>query len=431
MQVTVSPSDVHGSAYAPPSKSYTHRAVLAAGYTAGTTRVKNALWSADTRETMGAVSAFGGDTVDVDGTAEIDGFDGRPGVPEDILDCGNSGTTMRLVTAAAGLVDGATVLTGDASLRSRPQGALLDALEQLGARAISTRGNGQAPLVVEGPIAGGDVALPGDVSSQFVTALLMAGAVTDRGIDIELTTELKSAPYVDITLDVLDSFGVDASETDEGYRVPGGQSYAPDDGEYDVPGDFSSASYLLAAGALAGDPSVDVRGLYPSVQGDRAILDVLKEMGASVDWNTEDGVATVERSALSGVTADVGDTPDLLPTIAVLGAAADGTTRIENAEHVRYKETDRVAAMASELAKMGADVEEEPDALVVHGDGSNLEGAVLDGHGDHRIVMALATAALVADGDSTISHAEHVEVSFPQFFDELYDLGVSVAHENE
>lgn len=430
MQVTISPSHVHGSAYAPPSKSYTHRAVLAAGY-GEEAIVKNALWSVDTRETMGAVSAFGGNVVDVEGTAEIEGFDGRPDVPGDIVDCGNSGTTMRLVTAAAALADGTTVLTGDVSLRSRPQGALLDALEHLGARARSTRENGQAPLVVEGPMAGGEVSLPGDVSSQFVTALLMAGAVTEEGIDIELTTELKSAPYVDITLDVLDSFGVDAEETAEGYRVAGGQSYDPDGGEYDVPGDFSSASYLLAAGALAGDPSVDVHGLYPSVQGDRAILDVLEEMGAAIDWDREEGVATVEQSPLSGVTVDVGDTPDLLPTIAALGAAADGTTRIENAEHVRYKETDRVAAMASELAKMGVEVEEEPDALVVHGGESDLTGATLDGHGDHRIVMALATAALVADGDSTVSNAEHVDISFPQFFDELYDLGGDVAHVQE
>ncbi|MDL0121859.1 3-phosphoshikimate 1-carboxyvinyltransferase, partial [Halobacterium salinarum] len=341
------------------------------------------------------------------------------------IDCANSGTTMRLVTAAAALADGTTVLTGDKSLRARPHGPLLDALSGLGGTARSTRGNGQAPLVVDGPVSGGSVALPGDVSSQFVTALLMAGAVTETGIETDLTTELKSAPYVDITLDVLDGFGVSAGETAAGYRVPGGQAYAPSGGEYAVPGDFSSASYLLAAGALAAadGAAVVVEGMHPSAQGDAAIVDVLERMGADIDWDTESGVITVQRSELSGVEVGVADTPDLLPTIAVLGAAADGTTRITDAEHVRYKETDRVAAMAESLSKLGASVEERPDELVVRGGDTELSGASLDGRGDHRLVMALAVAGLVADGETTIAGSEHVDVSFPDFFEVLAGLG--------
>jgi len=425
MQVTVPRSTVRGEAHAPPSKSYTHRAILAAGYSSGAL-VRHALDSADTRSTARAVDAFGGDVTETDGLLEVDGFDGRPAVPADVVDCGNSGTTMRLVSAAAALADGISVLTGDRSLRSRPQGPLLDAIGQLGGRARSTRGNDQAPLVIEGPVDGGSVTIPGDVSSQFVTALLMAGAVTDDGVSVALSTALKSAPYVEVTLEVLDAFGVVAERTDDGYRVPGGQSYEPHEGEYTVPGDFSSASYLLAAGALAGDPEVEVHEVYPSAQGDQAILDVLERMGADVDWHRQDGVAVVRGSDLSGVTVDVGDTPDLLPTIATLGAAAEGTTRITNAEHVRYKETDRVSAMATQLTQMGAEIDEEPDALVVYGDESNLHGAAVDGLGDHRIVMALAVAALVANGETTIRGAEHVDVSFPGFFDALYELGVPV-----
>ncbi|GAA0301635.1 3-phosphoshikimate 1-carboxyvinyltransferase [Halarchaeum salinum] len=428
MQVTVPQSRVHGDAQVPPSKSYTHRAILAAGYSDGAL-VRHALKSADTRETMGAVEAFGGDVVEVAGVLEIDGFGGSPETPPDIVDCGNSGTTMRLAAGAAGLVDGTTVLTGDVSLRSRPQAPLLDAIEQLGGRARSTRGNGQAPLVVEGSIEGGAVTIPGDVSSQFISALLMAGAATDEGVDIELSTELKSAPYVDITLELLADFGVTAERTEAGYHVEGGQTYEPSDGEYAVPGDFSSASYLLAAGALAGDPEVEVCGVYPSAQGDSEILGILEEMGADIDWHRDDGRAVVRRSELSGTTVDVGDTPDLLPTIAVLGAAADGTTKIVNAEHVRYKETDRVSAMAEELAKMGAEIEEQQDALIVHGGESDLVGADVEGLGDHRVVMSLAVAALVADGETTITGAEDVDVSFPGFFDTLYDLGVSVSRD--
>jgi 3-phosphoshikimate 1-carboxyvinyltransferase len=430
MDVTIGKSSLSGRASAPPSKSYTHRAVLAAGYADGAT-VRDALVSADTKATMAAVEAFGGSIergADA-GTAdlEIEGFDGAPGVPEDVINCENSGTTMRLVTATAALADGVSVLTGDASLRSRPQGPLLDAIGQLGGEAESTRGNGQAPLVVRGPLAGGAVELPGDVSSQFVTALLMAGAVTAEGSEIELTTELKSAPYVDITVELLAEYGVEVERTGSGFAVAGGQSYRPEGGEYAVPGDFSSISYLVAAGALAADDgeSVVVEGARPSAQGDTAILDVVERMGGRLVWDEAAGEVEVRKSKLSGVEVDVGDTPDLLPTIAVLGAVAEGETRIVNCEHVRYKETDRVSVMADSLEAMGAEVEEYEDELVVRGSRDSLHGADLSSHGDHRIAMALSVLGLVAD-DVLVADAENVEVSFPGSFDTLEALGADV-----
>ncbi|ADB60317.1 3-phosphoshikimate 1-carboxyvinyltransferase [Haloterrigena turkmenica DSM 5511] len=428
MNVTITPSSVAGSARAPPSKSYTHRAILAAGY-ADEATVRDALWSADTQATARAVDLFGGDVTRAgDATLEIDGFDGRPEVPADVIDCANSGTTTRLVTAAAALADGTTVLTGDESLRSRPQGPLLEALTDLGAEAYSTRGNGLAPLVVTGPLSGGTVSIPGDVSSQYITALLMAGAVTDEGIEIDLETELKSAPYVDITLEVLADFGVDARETDEGFAVDGGQSYRPAGGEYAVPGDFSSISYPLAAGAIAGNEGDGVRieGANPSAQGDTAIVEIVERMGADADWDRESGVIDVSSAPLTGIEVDVEDTPDLLPTIATLGAVADGDTRITNAEHVRYKETDRVSAMAEELGKLGVETTEERDSLTVHGSDSRLEGATVQGRADHRIIMALALAGLVAEGETTIEGADHVDVSFPGFFELLEELGVAL-----
>jgi 3-phosphoshikimate 1-carboxyvinyltransferase len=465
MDAIIGESAVRGVARAPPSKSYTHRAILAAGYADGAL-VRSPLDSADTRATARSVERYGGaverlgegsepDDLEALGLVEtpldatqgdllVSGFGGRPDTPAQVINCANSGTTMRLTTATGALADGLTVLTGDGSLRSRPQGPLLDALAQLDGRAESTRGNGQAPLVVGGPIEGGEVAIPGDVSSQYVTALLMAGAVTDEGVRVDLTTDLKSAPYVDITLEVLEAFGVDARALDDAgdaldsaadgttaLAVEGGQSYEPTDGEYRVPGDFSSMSYLLAAGALAADPDDDlvVRGAKPSAQGDAAIVDILDGMGADIEWARADGRLTVRRSSLSGVEVGVADTPDLLPTIAVLGAAADGTTRITDCEHVRYKETDRVSAMAEELGQMGAVVEEETDELVVHGGETDLQGARVDGRADHRIVMSLAVAGLVADGETRIAGAEHVDVSFPEFFDVLYDLGADVSRE--
>lgn len=425
MDVSIRPSAVSGEAHAPGSKSYSHRAILAGGLASGA-QVLDPLVSADTRATIQAVTHFGGTVTHEENVLEIAGFHGRPSVPANVIDCANSGTTMRLVTGVAALADGLTVLTGDQSLRARPHGPLLDAIDQLGGRAESTRDNGQAPLVVGGRIDGGTASIPGDVSSQFITALLMAGAVTEEGITIDLETELKSAPYVEITREVLAAFGVDTQSERRQFQVPGGQQYELTDGAYRVPGDFSSLSYLLAAGAVAADDELRVHRAFPSAQGDTAIVDILVEMDADLDWHRDDGIIMVRRSDLAGLTVDVGDTPDLLPTIAALGAVADGTTRITNAEHVRYKETDRVAAMAETLSRLGARVEESDDELIVHGGDSTLAGGTVDGRGDHRIVMALAVAALGASGETTIRGAEHVAVSFPGFFDVLADLGVSI-----
>ena len=424
MDTEIRLSTLEGQTRAPPSKSYTHRAILAAGYGDGAT-LRNPLVSADTRATMRAVEAFGG-TVDHSGAALlVEGFDGRPAVPADVIDCANSGTTMRLAAATAALADGLTVVTGDSSLRSRPQRPLVQAIEQLGGRAESTRGDGQAPLVVGGPMLGGSAAIPGDVSSQFVTALLMAGPLTDAGVDITLQTDLKSAPYVDITLELLDDVSISARQTGRGYSVDGRQSYRV--GEYTVPGDFSSVSYLLAAGAVAGE-SVTVTGVHPSAQGDQAIVDVLTEMGGLVDWDRDAGRLAVSRGDLHGVEVSVADTPDLLPTLAVLGAVADGTTTITDCGHVRYKETDRVQAMAETLDEMGAQVTERDATLLVHGGESELTGTTVDGRGDHRVVMALAVAGLAATGTTTVTGAEHVDVSFPDFFDTLESLGADVTH---
>jgi 3-phosphoshikimate 1-carboxyvinyltransferase len=426
MDVTVHPGGLSGRVRAPSSKSYTHRALLAAGLGDGE-RIHGPLRSADTEATARAVSSYGGAVTwpDEEASATVAGVSGDLEIPTDVIDCANSGTTMRLATAVAGLVDGTTVLTGDASLRKRPQGPLLEAIEQLGGAAESTRGTGEPPVVVRGPIHGGRVEIPGDVSSQFVTALLMAGALTDEGVSVELTTPLKSAPYVDITLEVLSAFGVSATTTDQGYRVAGEQEYDAG-GEYAVPGDFSSISYLLAAGAIAAPAGLTIAGAVPSAQGDSAIVDVVESMGGSVDWHREAGELSVSAEPLVGVSIGVGDTPDLLPTIAALGAVADGTTRITDCEHVRYKETDRVTVMAEELERMGAVVEEHPSELVVHGGESDLQGTTVAGHGDHRIIMALTVAALGATGPTKITGAEDVSVSFPSFFETLSSLGATV-----
>lgn len=421
MKIAVEPSRVEGRVNAPPSKSYTHRAFLA-GALAKELRIVNPLDSADVDASRRCATGLGA-TIEREGEdVVVEGVRGSPGTPADVLDCGNSGTTLRLFTGAASLADGITVVTGDESLRSRPNQPLLDSLQDLGADARSTRGTGEAPLVVEGRLEGGETEIDGGVSSQFISSLLFASPLTPEGAEIRVSGELKSRPYVDITLEVLREFGVDVNEKDGLFSVPGGQSYSTV--EFRVPGDFSNASYPLAAGAVAGD--VRVGNLFPSAQGDSVIVDVLDRMGAMVDWDRGEGVAHVTQDDLVGVEFDAGDNPDLVPTIAVLGAAAEGETRVVNAEHLRYKETDRLEAMATELGKMDAAVRETEDGLVVDGDASSLRGAEVDGRDDHRVVMALAVAGLVAEGRTVIDSAEAVRISYPGFMDVLYGLGAAV-----
>jgi 3-phosphoshikimate 1-carboxyvinyltransferase len=231
---------------------------------------------------------------------------------------------------------------------------------------------------------------------------------------------------VDITLEVLDDFGITARKTDRGYSVGGYQQYDPSGGDYHVPGDFSSMTYLLAAGTVAGPDGVTVTDAYPGPQGDQVFVDILEKMGADITWDKDAGEITVTKSDLTGIEVSVANTPDLLPTIAVVGAVANGPTRITDAEHVRRKETDRVRAMAAALERMGASIEEHEDELVVHGGDSDLEGATVDGRQDHRIIMALSVAGLVTEGATTITGAEHVDVSFPEFFDVLGGLGAEI-----
>lgn len=420
MIAKVRKSGVSGATEAPPSKSYTHRAVVI-GSLGRYARIKKPLLSADTIATVNACKALGAEIMLKEGELEIAGVIGKPKVPEDVVNAMNSGTTMRLCMGVASLADGATVFTGDSSLRKRPNGPLIKALNDLGAICYSTRYNGLAPIVVHGPLEGGNVKIDGGVSSQFISSLLISAPFARNDTVIEIEGELKSKPYVEVTMEMMGKAGADVATNFREFKVPCCQEY--DLKSYHVPGDFSSASYMLAAAAITGG-KVTVENLFESKQGDAALLEHLLDMGANVYWDTEAGKVTVEDGTLEGIEIDAGATPDLVPTLAVLGACAKGTTTIFNAEHVRYKETDRLHAMAVELAKMGADIEEKKDGLVIKG--STLKGAKVEGYDDHRIVMSLAIAGLVASGTTSIETAESVNISYPGFFDDLKRLGAKV-----
>ncbi|MDD3566143.1 MAG: 3-phosphoshikimate 1-carboxyvinyltransferase, partial [Methanothrix sp.] len=418
MIASVERSQVSGDVEVPPSKSYTHRAITISALGPGGS-VKRPLLSADTRATIRAAEAFGAEIAIEGETLAVAGAGGGPKTPENVIDVENSGTTLRIMAAVAALTDGA-VLTGDASIRRRPNGPLLKSLCDLGGEAFSIKKDDCAPLVVRGRIRGGRTVLDGSVSSQFLSALLISCPLAEGGSEIEIKGELKSRPYAEITLEMLRAAGAKIETDFERFAVQGGQSY--DLGGYTVPGDFSSASYLLAAAAVTGS-SLSVRGLRPSKQGDSAIVSILQEMGAKISWDRSEGVLEIEGRELSGVEVDASLTPDLVPTIAVLGSVAEGQTVVKNAEHVRHKETDRLRAMATELSRMGAKIAERPDGLVI--EGGRLRGARVSGHHDHRIVMALTVAGLVA-GDTTVDTAEAVSVSYPGFFEEMARIGASV-----
>ncbi|NOR48223.1 MAG: 3-phosphoshikimate 1-carboxyvinyltransferase [Methanosarcinaceae archaeon] len=430
MKAKVGISVIKGEVLAPPSKSYTHRAVVMASL-AEQTIVKRPLLSADTTATIRACEALGAVIREENDSLIVDGVTGKPSVPDSIIDVANSGTTLRLLMAVSALCDGTTVLTGDDSIRKRPNTPLIDVLNQLGASVISTRDNGMAPIEVKGPMTGGEAVMDGSISSQFFSALLMACPLCRTRTVVKVDGELKSRPYVEITIEMLESAGIkiELVEDDKGHLsfvIPPNQSYELTGYTvYTVPGDFSSASYLLAAGALAGG-GITVGGLYPNKQGDAAIIPILQDMGANLEWDRERGEVRVKKSQLTGVTVDVGMTPDLVPTLAVLGALSGGEMVIENAGHVRYKETDRLHAMTVELGKMGVDLTEEPERLVIRGGG--LHGARVSGWHDHRIVMALSVAGMVA-GDTIIDTAESVDISYPGFFEAMKSLGGDITLE--
>ncbi|MDF2954831.1 3-phosphoshikimate 1-carboxyvinyltransferase [Candidatus Alkanophaga liquidiphilum] len=430
MKAVIRSSEVKGEVFAPPSKSYTHRAIAVAAFSERC-EILFPLLSGDTRATINAAAAFGA-ALELKGSDKLVVRGTQPKTPDDVVNAENSGTTLRIFTAVAALCDGITVLTGDASLRRRPNLPLLKSLNELGAKALSTKGDGTAPLIVKGRLKGGCTEIDASISSQFVSALLIAAPLAENPVKI-IVSRLSSEPYVNITLDILKRAGVAVRrkkhERKEIFEVEP-QSY--DLRRFTVPGDFSSAAFILAAAVVSSAKGsvgeVYVKNLFPSAQGDVKILDILKKMGADVQWDEEKGVVCIKGvGRLRGVRVDARDIPDLVPTVAVLGTVAEGITEITNAAHLRHKETDRLKATAEELSKLGAKIKEKEDGLVIEGSThAALHGTVVDSRGDHRIAMALAIAGLAADGVTVIEGAECVSISYPSFFEELKKLGVEL-----
>lgn len=436
MNAAVRRSKIEGEIIAPPSKSYTHRAITIAAL-AKKSEIVYPLLSGDTEATINAAKCLGATVVVEQGEQArkilIGGTEGSPATPEDVINAGNSGTTLRFFTAVAALCEGAAVITGDASLRKRPNLPLLNALNDLGAEAFSTKGDGTAPIVVKGRLTGGKTTIDASVSSQFISALLIACPLASKDSYI-LAHNISSVPYMRMTTEVLEQAGVEVSSSrlsgsnDYSFNVEGERSY--DLRRFTVPGDFSSSSYLLAAAVIT-DSKLKVKNLFPSAQGDSRIVELLKEMGADIRWNKEMGIVEVngtQSTGLKGIAVNMRENPDLVPTIAVLAAVAEGSTEITGVAHLRYKETDRLRFLTEELTKMGVQITEREDGLVVEGKEKKimLKAATVYSHEDHRLAMALCIAALSARGETVIKEVGCANISYPSFFEDMLDLGADI-----
>ena len=414
MKISVCKSEVEGRVKAPSSKSYTLRGLVCAALAKGESQITFPLVSEDTEAALIVLRQVGIQVQQKRDLWSVSG--GNFHQPSSDLFCGESAATLRFMTALCSLIPGSCRLVAGPSLARRPVKPLVQALRQLGVD-VTCQGE-VAPVVVKGGrLKGGVTELPGDISSQFVSALLFIAPLAEEGVKLRLTSPLESKPYILMTLECLEKFGVKVESSPDltEFKVSK-QAYKP--AKYTVEGDWSSVSYLLALGAVSG--KVTVENLNPeSLQGDKIILDFLKDMGAWVELNKNS--VTVRKSRLNAIRADLSDCIDLLPTMAVLSATADGVSEFIGIDRARLKESNRVSAVKEGLERMGIKVTEERDRLTIAG--SEPKASLIDAKGDHRIAMAFGILGSVASG-TIIDGAECVSKTFPEFWNVLRSLGV-------
>ncbi len=462
MKINVQKSNLYGEIHCPPSKSYTHRALITSSLASGKSRLGNVLLSRDTKATINCCRMLGID-VCIDETTSLKDYKaditvcskgGKFGflTPNDVLIADNSGTTIRLLTSLCALVSqGYSVLTGDDSLRKRPMGDLIKALNQLGVNCFSTNSNYFPPIIVKGGgIEGGKTQINGQISSQFISSLLLSGVFSRKGVNIEVLGKQVSKPYIESTVYIMKYFGVDIqndvydsvyktserndsiisqpgisleSQVTESYTIPPDLNY--DSKQFDVPGDFSTAALLISAAFLS-KGQITIKGLnFDMPQGDMEIIDIVKSMGGQVSTDRINGTVRVEgNSSLFGGVFNLRKTPDLLPVLSILSLVAKGRTKIEGILHARFKETDRISIIASQLAKFGATITEKKDSITIQPP-DKLRDTTVKSFNDHRLFMAFTIAGLATD-NSIIDGAESVDVSYPHFVKDLKALGADI-----
>ena len=419
MNCKIEKSKIKGIIDCPPNKSYTHRGIFLASLAGNNSKVENVLLSADTKATIEACKKFGA-IIEVNNSSIIVKESIKTGIKVPEIDTGNSGTTIRIAIGIASLFSEEITLTGDDSIQKRPMKPLLDALSSIGAKCSSI--DGKPPVKIKGSVTGGDVKIPGNLSSQFITSLLISAPLTKNGINLTIEGDLVSKPYLDATITTMRKFGVSV-QTLIPYKKYNISPQIYKNTTFNVPIDFSSLALLLSFVVLNGE-DVTVKGSMGNLpQGDEAFIDFLEQLGVSVIIN-ENEIKIKSPEKLKGGIFDLRNSPDLLPPLAILSLISSKPIEIVNVKHARLKETDRIAILARELPKIGINVEEKDDGLILESSGM-LNGAKLDSENDHRLFMAFCIAGTHI-GNCIVTDPKSVEVSYPNFIEEMNRLGAKI-----
>ncbi|MBV4417906.1 3-phosphoshikimate 1-carboxyvinyltransferase [Clostridium tyrobutyricum] len=416
--VKIKPGRLGGKVKVPSSKSGCHRSIICASLASGKSIIDNVYFSRDIEVTTEAMKNFGvkidrkEDRLVIDGTGQLV-------LKSKNIHCGESGSTLRFLIPLAASMNEEVILTGEGKLVERPLDVYYNIFKE---QNIYYKNNsGRLPLAIKGKLKSGNYQVRGDISSQFITGLMYELPLLDGDSEINITTNLESKPYVDITLDVLKHFGINVENAQyKKFVISGNQKYR--NSNYTVEGDFSQVAFLLAIGILGDEVCCsDIK--IESSQGDRVIVDIFKNMGANIEVGGNNIIA--RSSKTNGVIFDAAQCPDLVPAVAALASVSSGTTQIINAERLRIKESDRLTAISSQLNKIGADVKEKKDGLIINGM-EKLKGGIVSSFNDHRIAMALAAVSSKCSDDLIIENAECVKKSYPDFWKDFKSLGGNI-----
>jgi len=412
MSCRVEKSKISGEIVCPSNKSYTHRAIFLSSLAGDSSKVDNVLLSADTLATIDTCKKFGAE-IEIQNSTIIVKNPIKLGTNVPEINTENSGTTIRIASGIASLFSEEITLTGDKSLQKRPMQPLLDALSSIGAQCSST--DGKPPITIKGKIKGGNVTIPGNFSSQFISALFISAPLTENGINISIEGNLVSKPYLDATIATMRKFGVTV-QTLIPYKKYNITPQVYKHSEFTVPIDFSSLALLLSAAVLCGE-KIKIKGeLGDLPQGDEVFIDILEQMGVTIIINEKE-IEVKSPEKLKGGKFDLSNSPDLLPPLAILSLKTSSPIEVFNVKHARLKETDRIAIISREIAKLGIKVDEKEDGFILEPT-ENIKGAKLNSENDHRLFMAFCIAGMFV-GDCSVTDPESVKVSFPNFIEEM------------
>jgi len=419
MKCKVEKSKISGTISCPANKSYTHRAIFLASLAGKNSRVDNILLSADTIATIEACKKFGAE-IEMENLSIIVKNPIKIGTNVPEINTENSGTTIRIAAGIASLFSDEIILTGDSSLQKRPMQSLLNALSSIGAQCQST--DGKPPIKIKGRILGGDVIIPGNFSSQFISSLLICAPLTEKGINLTIEGNLVSKPYLDATIAVMRAFGVSV-QTLIPYKRYNISPQMYKKTTFTIPIDFSSLALLLSANVLNGE-EVTIKGSIGNLpQGDEVFIDILEQLGVSVIIE-KDEIKIKSPEKLNGGKFDLSNSPDLLPPLSILALKSSKPIEIINVKHARLKETDRIAIIAREITKLGIKIQENEDGMILE-PSEKLRSAELNAENDHRLFMAFCIAGMYV-GDCIITDPESVKVSYPNFVEEMKHLGAKI-----